>query len=156
MNLLNEVGSDLSGLEKLRVMLADGRRSGYAETLDIRLVEADEGRVVLESAPGAHVFNSVGTVHGGFIASLLDSACGYAAVSRLTPRHAIATLELKVSYHKAVTHDVGVLRAVGLILTIGRRVAFAEAKLFDVSGRLYASATSTLLVTTTTTGTPVG
>jgi uncharacterized protein (TIGR00369 family) len=77
-------------------------------------------------------------------------------VSRLTPRHAIATLELKVSYHKAVTHDVGVLRAVGLILTIGRRVAFAEAKLFDVSGRLYASATSTLLVTTTTTGTPVG
>lgn len=156
MDLLNEVGSHLSGLEKLRVMLADGRRSGYARTLDIRLVDVDEGRVVLESTPGDHVFNSIGTVHGGFIASLLDSACGYAAVSKLTPRHAIATLELKVSYHKAITHEVGVLRAEGLILTIGRRVAFAEAKLLDAAGRLYASATSTLLVTTTAADAPVG
>lgn len=64
----------------------------------------------------------------------------------LTATQAYTTLELKVSYHKAVTRDSGMLRAEGRVLSIGRRAAFAEATLKDASGRLFASATSTLLV----------
>lgn len=149
MPIFKDVGSHLTGLEKLRVMLAEGLRSAYAETLDMRLVEVEDGRVLLEAAVGAGAFNSFGTVHGGFAASLLDSACGYAAVSKLRAHQEIATLELKVSYHKAITPDVSRLRAEGHVLTAGRRIAFLEAKLTDVSGRLYASASSTLIVTTT-------
>jgi uncharacterized protein (TIGR00369 family) len=66
--------------------------------------------------------------------------------SCLTATQAYTTLELKVAYHKAVTRDSGVLRAEGRVLSIGRRAAFAEATLKDARGRLFASATSTLLV----------
>ena len=88
----------------------------------------------------------IGSVHGGYAATLLDSACGCAAHSRLTASQAFTTLELKVAYHKRITKDTGLLRAEGNLLSFGQRVAFAEAKLTDVQGTLYASATSTLLV----------
>jgi uncharacterized protein (TIGR00369 family) len=55
-------------------------------------------------------------------------------------------LDLKVAYHKPITKDTGLLRAEGRVLSVGRRAAFAEAKLTDASGKLYASAMSTLLV----------
>ncbi|WP_306299362.1 PaaI family thioesterase [Paraburkholderia caledonica] len=77
---------------------------------------------------------------------MLDSACGCAAHSRLSPTQAYTTLELKVLYHKAITHETGTLRAEGRVISIGRRAAFAEATLKDSTGKLYASATSTLLV----------
>jgi uncharacterized protein (TIGR00369 family) len=85
-------------------------------------------------------------VHGGYAATLLDSACGCAAHSRLTALQAFTTLELKVAYHKRITKDTGLLRAEGNLLSFGQRVAFAEARLTDAQGTLYASATSTLLV----------
>jgi len=66
--------------------------------------------------------------------------------SQLQAGQGYTTLELKVAYHKAATSQTGLLRAEGRVLTMGRRAAFAEAKLTDASGRLYASATSTLLV----------
>ena len=66
--------------------------------------------------------------------------------SRLTASQAYTTLELKVAYHKPITQDTGLLRAEGRVLSFGRRAAFAEAKLTDARGKLYASATSTLLV----------
>jgi len=85
-------------------------------------------------------------VHGGYAATLLDSACGCAVHSSLKAKQSYTTLELKVAYHKALTNQTGALRAEGRVLTMGKRVAFAEAKLMDSAGRLYASATSTLLV----------
>jgi uncharacterized protein (TIGR00369 family) len=66
--------------------------------------------------------------------------------SQLRANQTYTTVELKVAYHKALTSETGLVRAVGIVLSLGRRVAFAEAKLTDASGRLYASATSTLLV----------
>jgi uncharacterized protein (TIGR00369 family) len=66
--------------------------------------------------------------------------------SKLSPSQAYSTLELKVAYHRAMTAQTGVVRAVGHVVSIGRRAAFAEAKLTDAAGRLYASATSTLIV----------
>jgi uncharacterized protein (TIGR00369 family) len=136
----------LTGLEQLRALMASGRRPGIAESLDFALVEIDAGRAVFEGTPGQHAYNPIGMVHGGYAATLLDSACGCAVHSRLAAGQSYATLELKVAYHKALTSQTGPLRAEGLVFTMGRRVAFAEAKLVDASGKLHASATSTLLV----------
>ena len=146
MNLLHEIGAHLSGLEQLRVMMESDRRPGIGETLNIRLIEVDDGRVVFEATPDIHVYNPLGTVHGGFAATMLDFACGYAVLSKMLPGQSFSTLEIKVAYHKPMTKDTGPVRAEGKIVTFGRRAAFTEASLTDLDGRLYASATSSLIV----------
>ncbi len=146
MNIVAELGAGLTGLEMLRKMIALGGQPPIGQTLQFSLVEVDEGRAVFEAVPGLHVYNPIGVVHGGFAATLLDSACGCAVHSRLGATQAYTTLELKIAYHKALTVDTGLVRAEGRVLSFGRRVAFSEAKLTDSAGRLYASATSTLLV----------
>lgn len=146
MSLIEEVGRGLDGLSQLRALIASGRRPGMAVTLDFTLVEVDSGHAVFAGTPGEHAYNPIGSVHGGYAATLLDSACGCAAHTRLSATQAYTTLELKVAYHKAITSETGRLRAVGKIVSMGRRAAFAEGTLIDEEGRLYASATSTLLI----------
>jgi uncharacterized protein (TIGR00369 family) len=135
-----------TGLEQLRALIAAGKMPGIGRTMGFDLVEVAEGRVVFEGKPGIEVYNPIGTVHGGYAATLLDSACGCAVHSRLSPSQAYSTLELKVAYHRALTAETGVVRATGTVVSIGRRAAFAEARLTDAAGKLYASATSTLIV----------
>jgi uncharacterized protein (TIGR00369 family) len=146
MSLVDEVGQGLDGISQLRALIAAGRKPGIAHSLQFTLAEVEEGRAVFTGTPGEHAYNPIGMVHGGYAATLLDSACGCAVHSRLTATQAYTTLELKVAYHKPITRDTGLLRAEGRIVTMGRRAAFAEATLKDEEGRLYASATSTLLV----------
>ena len=146
MNLFAEIGTHLSGLDRLRTMMTDERLTGIEQTLGFRLVEVEDGRVVVEGTPGLHVYNPFGVVHGGYAASILDNACGYAAQSRMASGQTCTTLELKVSYHKAMTRETGPVRAEGRIVSIGRRAAFSEARLTDIAGKLYASATSSLIV----------
>jgi uncharacterized protein (TIGR00369 family) len=146
MSLVDEVGGGLDGLSQLRALMASGRKPGILVALDFEFVEVEAGKAVFAGTPGEHAYNPIGAVHGGYAATLLDSACGCAVHSRLTASQAYTTLELKVAYHKAITKDTGLLRAEGRLLSFGQRVAFAEAKLTDEQGRLYASATSTLLV----------
>jgi len=146
MSLVEDVGAGLDGLSQLRALIASGRKPGIAVSLQFALVEVEAGRAVFAGTPGEHAYNPIGSVHGGYAATLLDSACGCAVHSRLTATQAYTTLELKVAYHKPITRDTGLLRAEGRVVSIGRRAAFAEATLVDEEGRLYASATSTLLV----------
>jgi uncharacterized protein (TIGR00369 family) len=127
-------------------MIAGGARPNMAAALDFNLVEVGDGVAVFEGAPTSAVYNPMGTVHGGYAATLLDSACGCAVHSKLAPGQGYTTLELKVAYHRAMTEATGPVRAEGKVLTFGRRAAFAEARLTDLDGRLYATATSTLLV----------
>lgn len=136
----------MTGLETLQMMMEKDLRAGIGQTMDFTLVEVERGRVVFEGSPSEKVYNPIGTVHGGYAATLLDSACGCAVHSNLEADQAYTTAELKVAYHKAMTKDTGPVRAEGKIITMGRRLAFAEARLTDSEGRLYASATSTLLV----------
>mgnify|MGYP003526798211 FL=1 len=91
-------------------------------------------------------YNPLGAVHGGYAATLLDSACGIATHSSLGPSRGHTTLELKVSYLRGLSEDSGTVRATGRVVSVGRRVAFAEATLHDGAGRLCATASSTLLV----------
>ena len=146
MRLVDEVGADLDGLSQLRALIASGRKPGIPVALDFDFIEVEAGRAVFAGTPGDHAYNPIGAVHGGYAATLLDSACGCAVHSRLTALQAFTTLELKVAYHKRVTKETGLLRAEGNVLSFGQRIAFAEARLTDVQGKLYASATSTLLV----------
>jgi uncharacterized protein (TIGR00369 family) len=147
MSLVDEVGGTaLDGLSQLRALLASGRKPGILAALDFDFVEVEAGKAVFAGTPGEHAYNPIGTVHGGYAATLLDSACGCAVHSRLTAAQGYTTLELKVAYHKPIIKDTGLLRAEGRVLSFGRRVAFAEARLTDARDKLYASATSTLLV----------
>ena len=146
MDLIAESGGRLSGLELLRKMIDDGRGPPIASTLQFRLDEIEKGRAVFRATPGPHAYNPIGVVHGGYAATLLDSACGCAVHSMLEAGQGYTTLELKVAYHRAITNDTGEVAATGRVVSFGRRVAFAEAQLTDAQGRLLASATSTLLV----------
>jgi uncharacterized protein (TIGR00369 family) len=136
----------LSGLEQLRSLLASGRIAPIGEALQFTMTEVDEGRAVFRAVPGMHAYNPIGSIHGGYTAAILDSACGCAVHSLLSATQSYTTLELKVAYHRALTKDSGEIKAEGSVLSRGRRVAFAEAKLIDSQGRLCASATSTLLL----------
>jgi uncharacterized protein (TIGR00369 family) len=136
----------IDGLELLQSWIAAGRRPPMAETLDIRLAEVAKGRAVFEGTPGDRHYNPLGVVHGGYATTMLDSACGCAVHASLAAHQTYTTLELKVAFHRALRSDTGLVRAEGTVLSIGRRVAFAEGRLVDANGRLYATATSTLLV----------
>ena len=146
MSMVKQFGEGLTGLEQLRALIAAGQRPGIAVSLDFALAEVGEGTAVFVGTPGQHAYNPIGMVHGGYAATLLDSACGCAVHTRLSARQTYTTLELKVAYHKALTDTTGPLRSEGRVVSFGRRVAFAEAKLVDAAGKLYASATSTLLI----------
>lgn len=139
------ISGEVDGLTRFKAMLASGGRPPIGETLDFALVEVEFGRAVFAGVPGPHAYNPMGIVHGGYAATLLDSACGIATANRLDAGETFTTLELKVAYHKPMTAQTGPVRAESIIVSMGRRVAYAEAKLVDAEGRLLASATSTLL-----------
>ena len=84
MNLFAEIGPELTGIEKLRHMMEQNRLTGMEQTLGMRIVEVDDGRVVIEGTPGLQFYNPIGVVHGGYASTLLDNACGYAVLSKMT------------------------------------------------------------------------
>ncbi|PDS48510.1 thioesterase [Rhizobium anhuiense] len=141
-----ESDAGLDGHDQLATLMQANIQPPIGETLEFALVELERGRVVFEGAPSRKVFNPIGSVHGGYAATLLDSACGCAVHSSLPAGHGYTTLELKVAYHRPLSEKSGPVRAEGKLVSLGRRVAFSEARLVDSQGRLCASATSTLLV----------
>jgi len=146
MNVVEESDGKLNGLQQLQALIASGRRPPIADTLDFNLIEIEEGRAVFAGTPGRHAYNPLGSVHGGYAATLLDSACGCAVHSCLKPDQAYTTLELKIAYHRAMTIETGPVRAEAKVITMGRRVAFTEGRITDAEGKVYASATSTLIL----------
>jgi uncharacterized protein (TIGR00369 family) len=146
MDVMDDNALNLDGLAQLKRLLDGGLQLPIGNTLGFALVEVELGRAVFEGVPGRAVYNPIGSVHGGYAATLLDSACGCAVHSRLSASQSYTTLELKVAYHRALTDQSGKVRAEGRVITFGRRAAFAESKLLDQQGRLCASATSTLLI----------
>ena len=137
----------MTGLEEIQALVARGIRPPMMELLDIDLVHAERGHVVFSAAPSREVYNFMGIAHGGYAATLLDSACGIAAFCASEMPVNCVTLELKVAYHAALTEHTGTVRAIGTIVSMGKRVAYTEAKILDQNNKLYASATSTLLLT---------
>lgn len=105
------------------------------------------GAIHVELEPdAARHYNPLGTVHGGVIATLLDTAAGCSVHSTLAAGEAYTSLDLTVKYLRPVTAESGRLRAVGRVVSRGRRTALAEAQLFDAGGRLVAHATSSCML----------
>lgn len=117
------------------------------ELLGFRLAEVDEGRVVFAAVPGEQHYNSIGVVHAGLAATLLDSAMGAAVHSTLPQGTAYTTLETKFNLVRPIAGDAGEIRAEGKVVHGGARVATAEARLTRAGdGKLLAHGTSTCLV----------
>ena len=137
----------VDGLEALRRMVAgDVPYPPIADTIAMRIVEVERGRVVWEAEPGEYLYNPIGTVHAGFVTTLLDSAMGTAFVSTVEAGTRWTTLELKANFTRAITAETGPVRCTGTIVHPGRTVVTTEAKAEDTGGRLLAHATSTILV----------
>ena len=139
--------ASLSGLELMQRML-DGELPypPICQTLDFVLVEVAKGRAVFQGTPGSRLFNPLGTVHGGWFATLLDSALGCAVHAMMPPGRSYTTAELGVNLVKALTPKVPRVRAEGRVIHCGRQLATAEARLSGPDGTLYAHATTTCLV----------
>src|SRR4029079_18407299 len=132
-----------SGLDLLRSMLSgDLPGPPVMQTLGFTAVEFDEGRVVFAMTVGEHHYNPLGTVHGGVIATLLDTATGCAVHTTLPAGYGYTTLDLTTKFLRPVTVDSGELRCEGVVINRGRTTALAEARLLDARDRLVAHATS--------------
>lgn len=136
-----------TGLEVMQAMI-DGEipYAAIARTLDFTIIEASAGRAVFQGTPLAQHLNPLGTIHGGWIATLLDSALGCAIHTMMPVGRSYTTAELGVNYVKAVTPKVQRVRAEGKVIHCGRQLATAEARVVGADGTLYAHATTTCLV----------
>ncbi|MFD7027388.1 PaaI family thioesterase [Streptomyces sp. NPDC059917] len=137
----------MAGLEFLREVQA-GRLPGapLGQTLDFALDEVEHGRAVFSLLPGEEHYNPIGSMHGGVFATLLDSAAGCAVQSTLPLGMAYTSLDLTVKFLRPVTVETGRVRAVGTVISAGRRTALAQAQLFDANDRLLAHATSSCML----------
>jgi uncharacterized protein (TIGR00369 family) len=137
----------LTGMQVFEAMLA-GRLPAppISQTLDFELVLVEPGLAVFQGRPGQAHYNPMGTVHGGWFATLLDSAVGCAVHSTLPVGKAYTTLELKINIVRALTDRVPLVRAEGRVVHGGNQVATAEGRLVGPDGKLYAHASTTCLV----------
>ena len=139
--------ASMTGLAVLRAIAAGELPGpGMGKTMGFRLVEVDEGRAVFEGTPGRQLLNPLGSVHGGFALTLIDSACGCAVHSELGAGVGYTTVETKVNFTRAIDPEGGPVRCEGRVLSRGRTIATADAYLRDESGRLLAHGTSTLIL----------
>jgi uncharacterized protein (TIGR00369 family) len=136
-----------TGLEIMQAILAGELPFPYiAETLDFSLVEVAAGKAVFQGTPQLKHYNPLGSVHGGWYATLLDSALGCCVQTTLPAGVAYTTAELSVNIVRAANFNTGPLRAIGTVIHSGRQLATAEARIVGPDGKLYAHATTTCLV----------
>ena len=136
-----------SGLELFQAMIAGELPAPpISQTLDFILVEAEHGRVVFQGRPSRAHYNPMGSVHGGWFATLLDSALGCAVQSVQPPGKGYTTAELKVNIVRPLNDKVPLVRAEGRVIHNGRRMATADARLTDADGRLYAHGSTTCFI----------
>ena len=137
----------MSGMQMFEAMFAgELPYPPIGETLDFLPIEVSPGRAVFQGRPMDRHYNPLGTVHGGWMATLLDSCVGCAVHSTLPAGKAYTTAELKVNFVRAVTTRVPLLRAVGTVIHVGKRMATADGRLVGPDGKLYAHASTTCFI----------
>jgi len=139
--------ASLTGLDFLRRMLTDPDAGPpIAALVNMRAVRFDFGMAVFEATPGECHYNPLGTVHGGWASTVLDSALGCAVHSALPAGSAYTTLELKVNLVRAITARTGTLTCEGRTIHVGARTATADARLVGADGKLYAHGSTTCMI----------
>ncbi|HSW19388.1 MAG TPA: PaaI family thioesterase [Ramlibacter sp.] len=137
----------LTGLEILQTMLrGELPYPPMARTLSFQIIEVEAGRAVFQGQPGPDHLNPMGTIHGGWYATLLDSAMGCAVMSMVPAGRSYATAELSVNLVRAIGAKAPRVRAEAKILHCGRQLATAEGRLYGPDGTLYAHGTTTCLI----------
>lgn len=117
-----------------------------AETLDFALIAVEPGKATFQGTPQLKHYNPLGTVHGGWYATLLDSAVGCAVHTLMPAGRGYTTAELSINIVRAASHDTGPLRAIGTVIHCGKQLATADGRIVGPDGKLYAHATTTCLV----------
>jgi uncharacterized protein (TIGR00369 family) len=137
----------LSGYEIMKgIMEARFPVPPIAKLFNFRLKEVEPGRAVFAGAPSFDYYNPIGSVHGGYAATLLDSCMGCAIHSMLPAGIGYTTLELKVNFVRGMTENTGLVLAEGKVISVGKRVGIAEGRVFDAKNKLYAHGTTTCLI----------
>ena len=135
------------GLSFLQAMIAGKLPAApITQTLGFTLIEVEHGRAVFAGTPAFAYYNPINVVHGGWAATLLDSALGCAVMTTLAKGEAYTTLEIKVNLVRAITTDTGRVTSEARILHRGRTMGTAEASLRDEAGKLYAHGTTTCMI----------
>lgn len=136
-----------TGLQQMQALL-DGLapRPPISETLDFMLISVSDGEAVFQGRPQFKHYNPLGSVHGGWFATLLDSALGCSVHTTLPPGRAYTTLEFKINLVRALSDRVPLVRAIGRVVHRGRQVTTSEAELVGHDGKLYAHASTTCLL----------
>lgn len=135
------------GMSFLHGMLQGRHPSApYAETMDIDLLEVEPGKVVFVGRPSARYLNPVGTIQGGWAATILDGAMAHAVHTTLQVGESYTTLEMKISYVRPVVPSTGPVRCEGKLIHRGRRTATSEGRLLDAQGRLLAHGSETCII----------
>ena len=135
-----------SGLDYLKDQLRDWHGSAMAETMNIRLIAVGDGTATFEAFPSPRYYNPQQRLHGGYAATLIDSATGCAVQTKLPARTGYGTIELKVNYVRKIDASTGRLLCTGTVIHAGRTMFTAEAKIVDEAGKLYAHGSGTFLV----------
>ncbi|MFT7027274.1 MAG: hypothetical protein ACI9ZH_001976 [Paracoccaceae bacterium] len=140
--------AELTGREFIEAILAgDLAAAPIAETLGLALHEVGEGRVVFRGVPSLSVYNPIGTVHGGWFGTLLDSCMACAVQTALPKGFAYTTLEFKVNIIRPLFEHSGAVLAIGDATHVGRRTGVAEGRIIgEDDGKLYATGSTTCLV----------
>jgi uncharacterized protein (TIGR00369 family) len=137
----------MSGLEYMRKLVAGELEAApMTKLLNIKIVDVDEGRVVVSAEPTPEFENGLHIAHGGFAATLLDTALGCAVNSVMAAGKIFTTLEMKINFTRAVTRDTGTLTCAANIVHAGSRTATAEGRIVDVRGKVYAHGTATFIL----------
>jgi len=137
----------LSGLEYMRKLLTGELPPvGMVKLLNLKLIEVSEGYAVFTVQPDERHYNGLGIAHGGLAATLLDTATGCAINAMMPAGRVFTTLEMKVNYVRPITADAGVIRCEGTVIHAGSRVATAEGRIVDKTGKLYAHGTATCML----------
>ena len=136
-----------TGLDFLkRIISGEYPNVPIGDTLNFRITEVESGRIVLVGSPDQRSYNLLGSVHGGWAASILDTAMALAAMSSLDENNRHTTLDIRINYLRPITLETGEVRAEGTLIQGGRRVAYCEGRLTDAAGKLLCHGTSSCLI----------
>lgn len=142
-----DIIANYSGMEFLQALMSGQLHyPPIADTLNFSLIHIEPGRAIFQGTPLFAHYNPIGSVHGGWFCTLLDSALGCAVQSTLPRGVGYTTLELKVNMIRPLTEKTGPVRSEGYIVHAGRQTGIAEARLYDAAGKIYASASTTCLL----------
>lgn len=141
-------GLTMTPLEYLEQMMPGGEfpKPPIGELMNISGVEIEPGRGVFSAEAGEEHYNPLGVVHGGFLATLLDTAMSCAIFSSLPAGRMFSTLEIKVNYLRPLRADSGPVACEGTAVHVGRTLATGEGRVTNQAGKLVATGTSTCML----------